>query len=208
MSKLAKSIISVLLFSLLAGCATAYGPDGLAGGYKERKLGEGKYIVSFFGNGYTGEQQVWNYWMYRCAELTIANGYAYFSLTPSAEHAFRNRDEAEEAYSFSMLEDVSVGTDGRVGIQNVYYTYTTVTTYSSKAIVTMYNDPIPPNAGILLHAATIIEQLKPYVMSEAEIESPDRKDVLIRAAVEAAIRTKQIDAKDADLLEERLHQIL
>lgn len=65
---------------LFAGCQTAYAPNDWTGGYNDKMIDPTHYRVSFFGNGNTSEERVWNYWIYRCAEVTKANGFAYFSV--------------------------------------------------------------------------------------------------------------------------------
>lgn len=83
-------------FLALAGCMAAYQPDGMGGGYTDEKLDEDTYLVSFRGNGYTPEGAVLKYFLYRCAELTLAQGYAYFELyappsRPSVDAMWRYR---------------------------------------------------------------------------------------------------------------------
>lgn len=198
-----KIITTIACLLILAGCATPYGPNGFTGGYREKKIAEGKYIVSFFGNGNTNGQMVWNYWIYRCAELTLANGYDYFELSPSTEHAYL--DGVEQPYQFSMIEAPVQQNDNLS--KNVYYYYQTVTTYSSKAIVTMFKNPVPDdNDKVLFGAQSIVTQLKPYVESAGSVAPPDKKDLFIRATVEAAIKMNRIRQEEADLLEKHLRK--
>lgn len=182
----------------LCGCTTAYGPNTLGGGYKERKIDDDSYIVSFFGNGYTSEQQVWNYWIYRCAELTVENGYELFSLETSDKHALLNDPDSTKLVEFSMLEE-SPDNDKFKKVQYYYYS---VTTYSSKAIVNMYKAPISDQIDPreLLDAKYILDELKPYVESKAKIPPPERKLLLIRATIEAAIKAKQLNEDEASEL--------
>lgn len=84
--KLAPSRRSVsLLFAgvLLSNCSTPYKSGGLqggfiGGGYKERKLDEHTFIVSFRGNRLTEIESVESMFIRRCAELTVENGFDYF----------------------------------------------------------------------------------------------------------------------------------
>ena len=78
--RLPTKVFPVLLAFGLAGCAVPYQPMGARGGYSERQLGEGYYHVQFLGNIYTERQTVETYVQYRCAELTVAAGYAYFKM--------------------------------------------------------------------------------------------------------------------------------
>lgn len=193
------ALLSVLIASL-AGCATAYQPKSFTGGYKSRQLAENQYIVSFWGNGNTSEQKVWNYWMYRCAELTREQGYEFFELLPSAEHAFNEDGQGNLPVVFSMRKEGEPSEKEKDGLHPVYYTYTVTTTYSSKAIVKMYNAPIPKKAGLLFDASFLMDQLSDYIKTEGDVDPPNRKDLLIRSAVEAAIRANRIRKNQAEQL--------
>lgn len=67
---------------LLVGCGgpTAYVPAAGASsyGYKDLKLQDNRYRVSFSGNQSTERETVQNYLLYRAAELTLATGNRYF----------------------------------------------------------------------------------------------------------------------------------
>ena len=78
-----------LAFAVLAtcmavtGCATNYGEQSLTGGYSEQNVGADQWVVRFLGNGYTTPETVQVYWLYHCAEFTLAKGYKGFAiLTP------------------------------------------------------------------------------------------------------------------------------
>lgn len=62
----------------LAACTTPYQPKGSMGGFTDRKLGAGHYSVEFTGNGHTSAALVANMFLYRCAELTVQDGYDVF----------------------------------------------------------------------------------------------------------------------------------
>jgi hypothetical protein len=84
----------------------------------------------------------------------------------------------------------------------------TVTTYSLRAIVTMYKSPVPKRTGILLDANTVKTMLTPYVSSNAKNPAPEKKNLLIRAMVEAAIWSNRISRERSMQLEEALRQRL
>lgn len=78
-----KKIIGITYFALIitiSSCATGYGPKGWQGGYTEMKLGEDIYKVAFHGNSSTESEEVYNYFLRRCADLTIIKGYEYFAF--------------------------------------------------------------------------------------------------------------------------------
>jgi len=64
----------------LAGCATAYRPENVTGGYTDFRLEDTTYRVRFKGNNYTPRDKVELFLLYRCAELTTQLGYDYFVL--------------------------------------------------------------------------------------------------------------------------------
>jgi hypothetical protein len=70
----------VALLLLLAGCATAYHPENLTGGYTDFRQEETTYRVRFKGNNYTSRDKVEQFLLYRCAELTTQLGYDHFLL--------------------------------------------------------------------------------------------------------------------------------
>jgi hypothetical protein len=72
--------MAACLLVAVAGCMTGYQPRGYTGGYSEQKIDEDTYLVSFSGNGNTPRGVVLKYFLYRCAELTVDHGYAYFEL--------------------------------------------------------------------------------------------------------------------------------
>lgn len=81
--KLLLLVIFGLTTSLLTSCATPYQPNGFRGGYSEMQLSENAYRVNFHGNGMTSEDKVAKYFLRRCADLTVLNGYDYFIIQDS-----------------------------------------------------------------------------------------------------------------------------
>ena len=176
---------------LLAGCATSYGPSGLTGGYKEEKVDERTYTVAFYGNGHTSGDTVWNYWIYRCAELTKEKGFTAFTLAPIEkktalkEPQIQYGDFRDENYSPPKFIQIKGG-----GAPSYYYVPGgTITTYSAKAIVTMYSQPYPSNVKFLLNPDKVIEALKPYVDSSGKTTAPARREILDGAIIPSTTPT-------------------
>jgi len=68
--------LSVLsLFLCLVSCATAYGPKGYSGGYEDFDLGNGKFQVEFYGNGYTHRSDVQQMALRRAREVCQEHGF-------------------------------------------------------------------------------------------------------------------------------------
>ncbi|CAK9041880.1 Uncharacterized protein SCF082_LOCUS24136 [Durusdinium trenchii] len=69
--------------ALIAGCTsiTPYAPADRGGqGYFDQKLETGKYRVTFEGNSVTDRATIENYVLFRAAEITLRDGYDYFSI--------------------------------------------------------------------------------------------------------------------------------
>lgn len=88
-----KKFVLTAIVIILSGCATSYQPSGVTGGFSEMQLNDDIYRVSFRGNAYTAHENVQNYLLRRCAELTKAKGYNYFVILES------NVDKKDSQYT-------------------------------------------------------------------------------------------------------------
>ena len=79
-------IIFSVIIILLSNCSTPYQPKGRLGGYSEEKMHNELYRVEFSGNASTKPEQVHDFLLYRCAELTNDLGYEYFYITSEERH--------------------------------------------------------------------------------------------------------------------------
>lgn len=90
----------------LGGCAattTPYQPASASskvkGGYSEVQLASDRYRVTFEGNNLTSHDTVEGYLLYRSAELTLAQGYDWFSIVQrETEHRVERRVELDPFY--------------------------------------------------------------------------------------------------------------
>ncbi|MCR5878086.1 hypothetical protein [Phenylobacterium sp. J367] len=87
MSKRYAAIAAALALAAgLTACTTAtpYQPNipgqKVSGGYSELRVEENRFRVTFSGNTLTSRQTVEGYLLYRAAELTVQNGYDWFSI--------------------------------------------------------------------------------------------------------------------------------
>jgi hypothetical protein len=77
---------AALGLTLLSGCVTPtpYAPADASRseprGYSETKIEANRYRLKFSGNSSTPRETVENYMLYRAAELTLAQGYDWFSI--------------------------------------------------------------------------------------------------------------------------------
>lgn len=130
-------VLLILIAGFLSACATSYQKQGFSGGYDDMKLGQDMYQVSFKGNGYTRSDKVQKYFLRRCAELTVEQGYDFF--------AFVNQ-EAE-----SSQQNLGTTYNGTVP-QNYYggYNYsgtantTTVTRHGRTGVIKMFKSGTQP----------------------------------------------------------------
>lgn len=80
------SILTAAVF-LLSGCATSYKTLGFNGGYSEIRKTPDSFIITFTGNEYTSQEKVIQYALRRASELTLQNGYKYFSVISSTDQS-------------------------------------------------------------------------------------------------------------------------
>ncbi|NEX61263.1 CC0125/CC1285 family lipoprotein [Noviherbaspirillum galbum] len=66
---------------ILSACATSYQAKGITGGFTDSKINDTTWRVRFDGNGKTSRDTVWNYWIYRCAQLTVEQGFDSMLIT-------------------------------------------------------------------------------------------------------------------------------
>jgi nitrogen regulatory protein PII-like uncharacterized protein len=72
-------ILVVVIAFHVSGC-TSYQSSGATGGFSETQLSPTMYQVRFVGNGYTSEARATEFFLRRCAELALENGYRYFNI--------------------------------------------------------------------------------------------------------------------------------
>jgi len=75
-----KLIYLFVMVMLVSGCATGYQRQGLTGGYKDIKLQDDIFKVSFRGNGYCHQERAEDFVLLRSAEVALENGYKYFII--------------------------------------------------------------------------------------------------------------------------------
>jgi hypothetical protein len=75
-----RHLCALVFLYALAGCSTPYGKAGLTGGFTEKELQPGIWRIVFSGNGYTTQETAQTYWLYRCAEIALQQGYDGFEI--------------------------------------------------------------------------------------------------------------------------------
>ncbi len=116
MKKIVKILLSGLTIFFLVGCATSYQSEGAMGGFKETRLSENMYRVTFNGNGFTDRTRSADFVLLRSAEITLQNGYRYFTIIDA------HRDTATSYHTNPTYTTVNANTYGNT-------MYGTATTY-------------------------------------------------------------------------------
>jgi len=181
------------LTGLLSACTTVYQPKGLTGGYTDTRLTDNSYVVEFSGNGNTSKDAVWNYWLYRCADLTVQKGYAYFAVLPKASAAavpddppvFRLAQNDVDEPEWIELKGGGGGGGGG-GARAPTYIYVpggggTITTWHSKATILMFKASTEPGARYSLRASAVMEALKPFIASQGRSGTLTSEEIVRRA---------------------------
>lgn len=188
-----KARLGVAVLALaLGGCASPYGPQGITGGFREQQLAPNSYRISYNGNGHTQEEQVVNYWLYRCAELTIQNGYSYFGMVPESGRPSSSADDPDRLTRMASLRPgqdeprmLQVKSGGGFVYIPSYTTYTIRTWHKSGTIMMFHSrlGAVTQEQAYGLHARTVMDKLGEYVKSGGKAKAPPRQEV-----IEAALR--------------------
>ncbi|MGF6611577.1 hypothetical protein OKW45_006499 [Paraburkholderia sp. WSM4175] len=164
---------TVLAFAALAataaltGCATPYQSEGLTGGYKDRQIDDQTLHVQFWGNGYSTQQAVHKYFLYRCAELTQQHGFKYFMVVPPAmSGALAPTGDLvrSSGFDYSMMQ------------KTAYYVPIIIPSggggtnrHEESADIRMFNDDAVLTMKVAgWDAAEMLEQLGPFVHSSGQ----------------------------------------
>lgn len=101
-------ILSVLLLVSCATASTIYGPsgDGLSAGYREQKIENDRYRVTFLANSDLEPDEVEALALRRAAEITEANGQRWFTVVARRTDLAGGQEKPGRA---------SVGIGGSVG---------------------------------------------------------------------------------------------
>lgn len=74
-----KWLMALVVAFFIAGCAVPYQKEGFYGGYSDVPLGGNTVRVTYEGDGRDiKDANIFNYLLYRCAEVTVEKGFDYF----------------------------------------------------------------------------------------------------------------------------------
>jgi hypothetical protein len=174
-----------LFVAFLAGCASPYGRNLLFGGFSEDKLSDNSYRIAYAGTGHTSDDMVVKYWLHRCAELTLKEGYAYFGLVSGSDKAEGLAPDAQGLAGRQTQDDAPAMLRVKGGGAPMYIWVPsggrTITTYSKRGVIVMYHSragATTEQQAYALHAQTVTSMLKPFVDSQGKEQGPDRREVI------------------------------
>jgi TonB family protein len=173
----------VLAAVLLSACATSYQAGGLTGGYTEKKISDSAYVVTYGGNGFASKDRIYFFWMYRCAELTLQNGFGLFVIRANQAAELSSPPEASIRPAVYRMEDgaqpiKTKSGGGAVIVTGGYGGGATKWTYSGTVL--MYQKPLPSELVWAVDAHEVMEALQPYISSNGAAEPPNRNEIFKR----------------------------
>ena len=140
-------VLAVGIF--IGGCATSYQKDGFTGGFSETQMSENVWRVHFKGDGFTSMERATDFCLLRSAELTVENGYKYFSLmeenSSNKQKTFTSTPQAHtNAFGTTTFTGGQTFTSNHPRVQN------TILMLKEK----------PNNASIVYEAAFLVRSLR------------------------------------------------
>lgn len=129
--------LALLAVALLQACATPYQRSGFSGGYSETQLDSNVFRVSFRGNGFTNRDKAADLVLLRSAELTLTNGFKYFSVIDADSYTSTSQISTPTT-SYTNAHLTSYG--------NTAYGTATTTTYGGQS----YNISKPTSTNTIV----------------------------------------------------------
>jgi len=163
-------LLAITLGVLLLGACTTptpYQPATLPGdlGYREQRVGDNRFRVSFLGNDLTDPETVDSYLLYRAAELTQQLGYDYFvvaarGMAPAAERRTLGVYPSVGYYGGSHGSGFGVGIGVGTGIVRP------LGRYRAMADILMFHGPLPAGDRSAYNPREVLRYLQPVVSPE------------------------------------------
>jgi hypothetical protein len=160
---------------VLAGCATPYKGNGIAGGFSETQLSENVWRVNFQGNGYTRGERATDMALMRSADLALMNGFTHFAIADS-------KSDTQTAAFTTPMTATTTGSASRIG-NNVYGSATTrfsggdtiyISYPSANNTVVMFKGK-PENIPMAFDALFLCQSLGKKYESSCEALRPAKK---------------------------------
>lgn len=150
-----RALCCAAVLVVLGGCASPYSDAGITGGYTEQQLEPGIWRVMFAGNGFTTPESVQTFWLYRCAELALAQHYQGFEILSDLRLVSYERGTQDDAQLIPVH-----GGGGYVYIP--IYIADSAKPYLA-ADIRLLNQPFTPQAPKSFDAAALKATLQPLV---------------------------------------------
>jgi hypothetical protein len=168
--KMSSKMASLVWLAAVAavGCATPYQQSSFRGGYSDTRIDSNTVMVSFKGNGFTGRQTVESYLLYRCAQLTLNDGYDYFVL--ASENTESKHGSSSTPSTFTSTTSASAIATGNsaygqaqtFGTLNPGHTFTH-TKYGGEAVIKMFKGKKPADDPRAYDAHEVKQYLGPQI---------------------------------------------
>jgi hypothetical protein len=148
------------------GCATPYQQSGFRGGYQDAQIDSNTASVTFHGNAYTSKQRVQLALMYRCAQVTLQDGFDYFLIVNSDTEAKQGIHQTAVQYvsntsgSAMGMGNMAFGSAMTTGTYYPVHTYTT-TKFGSEAVIKMFKGQKPQDDPNAFDAHDVVAHLGP-----------------------------------------------
>jgi hypothetical protein len=172
--KILPSFLTMIVTSwTIMGCSTAtyYQPasSNEEPGYRDQKIEDNKYRISFVGNAVTPRETVELYLLYRAAELTTQNNFDYFVFS---EHQVDAKTEVSGSSSAAGV--YGYGAYGRRGFP--YYgmgmssNISTQTHYETVAYIKMQKGKAPDSLAYAFDAKEVMKNIGPRVLRPPNVK--------------------------------------
>lgn len=167
LAHIAGYIFTTISFSVFA---TSYVPAGEYGGwphggYSDVVINSNTAIIKFIGNKYNSPQEARIYMLYRCAEVTLQQGYQYFVITSTSTSKqkvnIRTKNVTKQIYppaSFISNEytDTEIESYSESSSKAGNCTGNAACSPSAVAVIKMFNGDIPSNLPRAYSAEDVI----------------------------------------------------
>ncbi len=152
-----KKLAIVLVIFITSGCATTYQAQGWTGGFTETQLDTNVFTVRFNGNGYTSSSRASDFALLRSAELTLENGYKYFSIIDSDSYIDQTSASIpQQNYNYGTIS----GTGGTATYSGYNTTYQNITFRKPRSENTIIMFKEKPAQGMSYSAEFIFKSLR------------------------------------------------
>ncbi|HET7832530.1 MAG TPA: hypothetical protein VFK88_06145 [Gallionella sp.] len=151
-----RALFLFLVAISLYGCATPYKPYGTLGGYQDKQLAVDRFSIRYVVNGNATKLSLQTYWLYRAAELTVANGFDGFEITsPVVIHA--------HASNYTLLTSQDAGLPYVLDLYTKYVSMGGGFAPDMAGEIVLLKVPVKDNPPTIFDAHRLLSDLQPLV---------------------------------------------